>query len=177
MKKNYLFASAVAASLLLPGQANAHCPLCTGGAAATAAVAAYFGVTYGSLGVLLGGFTMALALWIAHKPKKQYVPHQAKLLFWGIYLSTIIPFYYMFKGDYVSRYIAMGGDYGSMTNRTYLIDLFILGAVAGSAVVYFAPALSAWLTKKRGKSFKFQGLLLTFVLLILGGVLLQVWPR
>lgn len=178
MKKSYLFSLSMVLALLSPVRAAAHCPLCTGGAGAAAAVAAYFGVKYGALGVFLGGFTTALALWIAHKPKKQYIQRQSTVLFWAIYLSTIIPFYYMFKGDYVSRYLSMGGDYGSLTNRTYLIDLFIVGALIGSVLVYLAPKLSAWISSKRGGEFiKFQGLFINFALLILLGVILQAWPR
>lgn len=177
MKKLLLIAVTIAFAPLAPVRVNAHCPLCTGGAAAAAAAAAYFGVRYGSIAVLLGGFSVALGLWLAHKPKKEYVEYQSKLLFWVIYLSTIIPFYAMFKGDYVSRYVSFGGDYGSFTNRTYLIDLFIIGSLLGSLIVYFAPRLSQALTEKRGKSFRFQGLLINFALLIIGGAIMQVWPR
>lgn len=178
MNKKYFIGLTAVLTLLTPIKTSAHCPLCTGGAGAAAVAAAYFGVKYGALGVLLGGFTIALSLWLAHKPKKEYFKHQSKVLFWLIYSSTIIPFYYMFKGDYVSRYISFGGDYGSMTNRTYLIDLFIVGAILGSLIVYWSPDLSAWISKKRdGKHIKFQGLILNFVLLLLGGILLQVWPR
>lgn len=178
MKKLYILGLTAALTILMPVRVSAHCPLCTGGAGAAAVAAAYFGIKYGALGVFLGGFTTALALWIAHKPKKQYIKQQLVVLFWVIYLSTIIPFYFMFKGDYVSRYISMGGDYGSLTNRTYLLDLFVVGGVVGSLIVYLAPNLSAWISKKRGgKKIKFQGLLINFVLLIVAGVILQVWPR
>jgi hypothetical protein len=110
MNKQHILALTAVLTLFTPAKVSAHCPLCTGGAGAAAIAAAYFGVTYGSLGVLLGGFTTALALWIAHRPKKQYFSQQIVVLFWAIYLSTIIPFYFMFRGDYVSRYFSFGGD-------------------------------------------------------------------
>jgi hypothetical protein len=164
-------------TFLFPGNVYAHCPLCTGGAGAAAVAAAYFGVKYGSLGVLLGGFAVALSLWIAHKPKQKF-KLQSQVLFWAIYLSTIIPFYFMFKGDYVSKYISMNDDYGSLLNRTYLIDLFIVGALLGSIIVYVSPKLSSALSAKRGgESIRFQGLIINFTLLIVGSVILQFWPR
>lgn len=165
-------------TLLIPAKAFAHCPLCTGGAGAVAVAAAYLGVRHGALGVVLGGFSIALALWLAHKPKKDYVAHQSKILFWGIYLTTIIPFYVMFKGDYTSFYLSLGGDYGDITNRTYLIDMFIPGAILGSLAIVFAPALSSWITKQRGGStIKFQGLAISFALMLILGAIMQVWPR
>lgn len=177
MKTKYISALSIIAVLFTPVKVSAHCPLCTGGAGAAAVAAAYFGVRYGALGVFLGGFTIALSLWIASKPKKRF-KYQYQILFWGIYISTIIPFYFMFRGDYVSRYVSLGGDYGSLLNRTYLIDLFIIGTLLGSLIVYFAPKVSLALTNKRnGKSIRFQGLLINFGLLILGSVILQIWPR
>jgi len=177
MKKTYISGLVIALTILIPGKVSAHCPLCTGGAGAAAVVAAYFGVKYGALGVLLGGFSVALGLWIAHKPKQRF-KYQSLILFWAIYLSTIIPFYYMFRGDYVSKYISMNDDYGSLLNRTYLIDLFIIGAVLGSIALFVAPKLSLVLSEKRGgKSIRFQGLLISFALLILSSVILQFWPR
>ena len=177
MKKLLMLTFVTVFTFLSPVKVHAHCPLCTGGAGAAAVVAAYFGVTYGAISVFLGGFSIALALWLAHKPKKQYLKHQSALLFWVIYLSTISPLYGAFKGDYTSKYVSLGGDYGSVTNRTYLIDLFVIGAVLGSVIVYASPRLSQALTAKRGKNFRFQGLLINFALLLLGGVLMQVWPR
>ncbi len=170
----------VGLSLLLvfvvPGKIYAHCPLCTGGAGAAALAAAYFGVKYGALGVFLGAFAIALALWFAHKLTEKF-KYQSQLIFWAVYLSTVIPFYFMFKGDYTSKYISISGDYGSILNRTYLIDLYLIGLVVGSLIVYVSPKLSAVLTKKRGKSVKFQGMIINFALLLVAAVVLQYWPR
>lgn len=178
MKKLSILSFAISAAFLTSAKVSAHCPLCTGGAGAAAVAAAYFGVKYGALGVLLGGFTTALALWLAHKPNRQYIQKQSTILFWAIYLSTVIPFYYMFRGDYTSYYLSWGGDYGSWTNRTYLFDLFVIGTIAGSLIVFLSPRVSAWISRKRGgKQIRFQGLLITFALLGVAGAMLQVWPR
>ena len=164
-------------ALFSPVKVYAHCPLCTAGAGAAAVAAAYFGVKYGALGVFLGGFSVALSLWIAHKPKQKF-KYQSQILFWAIYLSTIIPFYFMFRGDYTSKYVFLGDDYGSIFNRTYLINLFLIGSILGSLIVYVSPKVNAALTKLRqGKSIRFQGLIINFLMLIIAGVIMQVWPR
>ncbi len=162
---------------VVPGKIYAHCPLCTGGAGAAAIAAAYFGVKYGALGVFLGAFAVALSLMIAHKLPEKF-KYQSQVVFWALYLSTVVPFYFMFKGDYTSKYISISGDYGSMLNRTYLIDLYLIGLVVGSLIVYFSPRLSAALSKARGgKSIKFQGMIINFVLLFVAALVLQYWPR
>lgn len=178
MKKTSFAFLSVAFSVFIPSPALAHCPLCTGGAGAAAAIAAFFGVKYGAIAVFMGAFATALGLWLAHKVKKQYIKHQSKILFWVIYLSTLLPLYPFLDGDYVSKFVSVSGEYGSWLNKTYLIDLFWIGAIAGTVIVYFAPRLSQYVTAKRdGKMFKFQGLGITFILLLIAALMLQVWPR
>ncbi len=177
MQYKKITALSVLLAFVISGKIYAHCPLCTGGAGAAAVAAAYFGVKYGALGVFLGAFAIALSLWFAHKLPKKF-KFQPQVVFWAIYLSTVIPFYFMFKGDYTSKYVSISGDYGSILNRTYLIDLYLIGLVVGSLIVYFAPKLSAAVTKERsGKSIKFQGLLINFSLLLIAALILQYWPR
>lgn len=178
MRKGLLFGLSAGMSVLLPVKALAHCPLCTGGAGAAAALAAFFGVKYGAIAVFMGGFATALSLWLAHKVKKEYFTHQTTVLFALIYIGTLLPLYPFLKGDYISKYVSFGGEYGGWLNKTYLLDLFFIGAILGSLIVYFSPRLSRYITDKRGgKMIKFQGLGLTFVLLLLAGIILQVWPR
>lgn len=166
------------ASLLVPVKAFAHCPLCTGGAGAAAAVAVLLGVKYGAIAVFMGAFSVALGLWLSHKVKRQYFKYQNVVLFWAIYLSTLLPLYPFLKGDYLSQYVSLGGGYGSWLNRTYLIDLFIVGSILGSLIVYFSPKLSAYIAKKReGKMIPFQGLVITFILLIATAIIIQFIPR
>jgi hypothetical protein len=86
--------------------------------------------------------------------------------------------YPFLKGDYTSWFISASGEYGSWLNMTYLIDLFIVGAIIGSLIVVYSIKLSGLLTRKRdGKQIKFQGLLITFALLFISALLLQLWPR
>lgn len=155
----------------------AHCPLCTGGAAAAAGAAALLGVRYGAIGVFIGAFATAMSLWFPRLVKKQYIPHQNKILFAVIYLSTVLPLYPFMK-DYYSVFISLSGDYGSLLYRTYLINWFLVGLPLGSAIMWYSPALSRKISQLRdGKMIRYQGLILTFALLILAGIVMQVLPR
>jgi hypothetical protein len=99
---------------------------------------------------------------------------QNTFLFLAVYLSTLFPLV-PFTRDYSSWFISWWGDYGSLLNRTYLINWFIVGAVIGSIIVYVAPRLSAALTRMRGgRTLKFQGIVLTFLLLAITAFLMQV---
>ena len=164
----------LALSLLTTGLTRAHCPLCTGGAAAAAGAAALLGVSYGAIGVFLGAFATAMGFWLPRLIKKRYIPYQKQVVFWAVYLSTLLPLI-PFTRDYSSVYISWFGDYGSIGNRTYLINWFIIGAVLGSLIVWVSPAISVKLTEwRKGRSIRFQGLGITFGLLIAVAILMQV---
>ena len=162
---------------LIPAKVMAHCPLCVGGAGAAAALASFFGVSYGAIGVFMGGFAVALSLLIVNRlPEK--IPYQNIIVGWLIYLSTIIPLYPFLKGDIVPWAVSISGEYGSLMNRVYLIDLFIVGSIIGSLIVLYSMKFSSYITGMRdGKTIKFQGLLLTFALLVIAAVGMQLWPR
>jgi hypothetical protein len=167
-------ATLVGTLLFASVSAQAHCPLCTAGAAVAAGLAALLGVKFGAIGVFLGGFATALGLWVSRFVQKQKIPWKNILLFLAVYLSTLLPLV-PFTKDYSSWYVLWGGDYGSLFNRTYLINWFIVGAIFGSLGVYFAPRLSVALTQLRGgNTFKFQGVILTFLILSMTAFLMQV---
>lgn len=177
MKKFIIISSLALLLSLVPAKVLAHCPLCVGGAGAAAALASFFGVSYGAIGVFMGGFAVALSLLIVNRLSEKF-RFQNSIVGWVIYLTTLIPLYPFLKGDIVAWVLSIGGDYGSMLNRTYLIDLFIVGSIIGSVIVLYAMKLSSFITSRRdGKTIKFQGLLLTFVLLIIAAVGMQQWPR
>lgn len=162
---------------LIPTKVFAHCPLCVGGAGAAAALASVLGVTYGAIGVFIGGFAVALSLFIARRLPQKF-KYQNIVVGWLIYLTTIIPMYPFLKGDYTSWFVSSSGAYGSLLNRTYLIDLFIVGSVIGSLIVLYSMKLSAKITSKRGgKQIKFQGMIITFSLLLISAVVIQLWSR
>jgi hypothetical protein len=175
MKKKAIFGISLTGALAtISAPVHAHCPLCTAGAAAGAGAAALLGVTYGAIGIFLGAFATALGLWMARIIKKKIIPGQYIVVFWAVYLSTLLPLVPLMK-DYSPLYIAWSGDYGSLLHRTYLINWFIVGAAIGTLIVWITPRLSALITKWRGgKTIRFQGLALTLLLLTAAGVLMQV---
>lgn len=176
MKKSLSLAAGITGSLPLISSpvVHAHCPLCTAGAGAMAGAAALMGIRYGAIGIFIGGFATATSLWLLGRVKKQYIPFQKPLLFAAIYLSILLPVIPLTK-DYSSVYVSLFGDYGGLFNRTYLINWFLVGSLTGSLLVYFSPRLSGLITNfRKGRKVKFQGLILTFSLLILSGALMQV---
>lgn len=159
-------------SLLFPATALAHCPLCTAGAGLVAIGAYWLGVNGLTIGVILGAFALALGLWIARLIKKKYLPQQDNVVGIFSWLTTILPLK-MLLSDYTSIYLNWGGSYGSLFNRTYPINLFLVGGVVGGMIIYFAPAISRTLTERRGKTAPYQGMIVTFVLLILTALITQ----
>lgn len=155
----------------------AHCPLCTAGAGAAAAAAAIVGVKYGAIGVFIGAFSIALGLWLTKRIKRRYFSYQEQIVAWAIYLSTVLPLWPLLKGDYTSIYIFLIGPYGGWLNRTYLIDLFWVGVAAGTIIVLVSPYLSGKITNARGRAMPYQGLIVTFGLLLAAGLILQFWSR
>lgn len=174
MKRIHLGVTLTTVLSMMSVPVHAHCPLCTAGAGAAAGAAALLGVNYGAIGVFTGAFAMALALWMARLVRKRYIPYQKQSIIGVVYLSTLLPLI-PFTKDYSSVFVSWGGDYGSLFNRTYLVNWFVVGAVIGSVIVYVTPAISARLkTLRHGKAVKFQGLMLTFGLLLIPAVLIQV---
>ncbi len=153
-----------------PLKAYAHCPLCTAGAAGAALAAKWLGMSVLSVGVFIGAFAAALGAWVS-----RYVPRKFK---WPViilsFLLTIVPLVPLMT-DYSSIYINWGGVYGGIFNRTYVVNLFVAGSIVGGLVIIFSPYLSKTLGKlRKGKMFPYQGLLMTFFLLILLALIFQI---
>ncbi|MBI3032491.1 hypothetical protein HYY69_03380 [Candidatus Woesearchaeota archaeon] len=167
------FASIAGAFTQMPF-VSAHCPLCTIGAAAVAGGAAWMGVNHVVIGLFIGAFAMSLGYWIAKLIKKQYFPLQSLVIIAFSYLSTIIPLIPLLKSNY-PLFISLYGDYGTWLNKTYLFNLFVIGSLLGGLIVVLGPWLSKKLTNLRsGKMIPYQGVLLTFSMLLLVGVLVQL---
>lgn len=172
MKRIYL-AVLAAFALLLPAQALAHCPLCTAGAGALAVLAAYLGVSTFTVGVLIGAFALALSLWIAGMPKKEYFRYQRPILAIVIFLGTVLPIMPLVQ-DYAPLYVSLWGKYGNLLNRTYAVNLYLAGVPLGMLVLWLSPSISRMLTRVRGRQLPYQGLGITFLLLIVIGVIVQL---
>jgi hypothetical protein len=159
---------------LLSSQAYAHCPLCTAGAGLAAAGAVWLGVNSTVVGISLGAFGLALGLWLGAMVKRQYIKYQRFIIGIFSFLTTILPLQPLLR-DYTSIYISLTGDYGTVLNRTYLIDHFLLGNLIGAAVIVAAPRVSKLLTQARqGKILPYQGMCITFSLLVIVSLIGQL---
>lgn len=160
--------------LLISKNVYAHCPLCTIGAAAVAGGAAYYGVSPLVIGVFIGGFAVSMGMWISRLIKKRYVPFQRTLIVLFSFFATILPIMAVMK-EITPFYISLIGGYGTLLNRTYLINLFFLGSIPGGLIVSATPWISRKITYiRKGKIIPFQGTLLTILFLIIFGALLQL---
>lgn len=152
---------------------NAHCPLCTAGAAAAAGGAAWLGVNNAVIGIFMGAFAVSMGWWVSRLIKKQYVPFQMALIILFSFATTILPLLPLITGFY-PLYISIGGEYGSLFNRTYLVNLFLAGSIIGGVIVCITPWLSKKISDMRGKALPYQGITLTFTLLAFAGILVQI---
>ncbi len=159
--------------LLLAESAFAHCPLCTIGAGAAAAGAAWFGVDNIVIGIFLGAAALAMGLWFSRLIKKRYVPFQKWVISALSFASIIVPVTPLMK-SYSSIYISFAGGYGSLLNRTYLINLFLLGSIIGAVIVAVAPSISRRISKARRKTIPYQGIMITFALLAIASIIAEV---
>ncbi len=160
----------------LPG-VSAHCPLCTVGAVAMATGASALGVSNAIVGIFTGAFAVSMGWWIGKKLKKQYIPYQKSLLILSSFLLTIIPMTMRIE-EYYPLYIGWWGDYGSLFNSTYIFNKFLVGSIIGGLVLCITP----WLSKKitsliNGKMIPYQGILLTFLILIVIGGVFQLFLK
>lgn len=158
---------------LLPKLVFAHCPLCTAGAGIGAILAKEIGFSSSAIGVFIGAFSVALGWWLANSLRKRihfrFLTSASVLLsFFTIFLPLRSYFY-----ETNSFYLNLFGHYGSHLNRTYVYDSFLLGGILGALLIFLAPIISRQVTKVIGRTLPFQGLLITFLLLIISALLLQ----
>ena len=154
--------------------AYAHCPLCTIGAAAAAGTASYFGLNKAIIGIFIGAFAVSIGWYASKLIKRRVIPLQKALLISLSFFATIIPLIPLIESNYPFPVFLFGG-YGSLFNRTYLLNLFLLGSIIGGFIVLITPWLSEKITKLRyGKFVPFQGILLTFALLIISSITIEL---
>ncbi len=183
MKKSKFFAFplyiavAFAISGFFSKAALAHCPLCTIGAGAIAIGASWLGVSAFSIGIFLGAFAIALGLWIGRLIKRKFVPHQSLIVGLISFFTTIIPLRPLFY-DNAAILVSLSGDYGSLLNRTYVIDKYIIGSIIGALIIIFSPKISIWLSKKmKNKFIPFQGMIISFGLLLVVSLIYEILKR
>ena len=160
--------------LLLIRSVNAHCPLCTIGAAAAAGGAAWLGISKLVIGVFIGAFAVSMGWWVSNLIKRRYIPFQRLALILLSFFTTIIPILPVI-GSKQPVYISLIGGYGTLLNRTYVIDILLLGSILGGFIVSITPWLSKKITTYRdGRIFPYQGIILTFILLILVSAVIEL---
>jgi hypothetical protein len=157
---------------ILPGAGLAHCPLCTAGAGAVAAGAAYLGVAKPVLGLLIGALGVSMGLWMAKKIPEQYVPRQKDGVALASFLLTVVPILPII-GSKEALYIGIAGEYGSVLNTTYSYDASLVASIAGGLFVLVSPRISSRITEFRGEHIDYQGIVVTLTSLVLMGVLIQ----
>ena len=174
--KKALISIPIIALLLAPPTAFAHCPLCTAGAGLAAITAKWLGVALPSIGIFIGAFGIALGLWFVRLIKFQ-IPYKSTLFALGSYLLTVIPLLPLMP-EHWSFYLTIGGDYGSLGNRTYIINSFLAGSIIGAGIMLISPTISAQIAKARGnKLFPFQGIVITFSLLISLSLIIEILQK
>lgn len=159
---------------LLSESVSAHCPLCTISAAAVAGGATWLGVSKIVVGLFIGAFAASMGWWFSGFVKKKFVPLQKPLIILLIFITTVLPVLPLIGTAVFPLHISVAGDYGSLLNRTYVINSFLAGSIAGGLLVSLMPWLSSRITLlRRGKTFPFQGTALTISLLVILGVVIQ----
>jgi len=171
MKKIFLILAIIA--LLSVNAVFAHCPLCTVGAAVAAGGAAWLGISTIVIGLFIGAFAASMGFWIGRAIKKKFIPFQTTLLVVFSFATTVWPMLPLLS-DARPWYVSIAGEYGSLLNRTYVLNFFVIGGLVGAVLVSITPWLSKKITGLRnGKMFPFQGTALTFALLLIIGTILQ----
>jgi len=160
------------ASLAFSRYADAHCPLCTVTAGVAAAGGVYLGVSRIVIGLLIGAFAMSMGMWFAKIVKKRYIPFQKTLIITIVFLATIIPLLPIFSS--VAGFgVNLTGGYGTLLNKTYVIDLSLLSSFLGGLIVFISPVLNRKIKEKTTIRIPFQGIILTFLILIAASLIIQ----
>ncbi|GBD34786.1 hypothetical protein HRbin35_00537 [bacterium HR35] len=90
------------------------------------------------------------------------------------FFSIVLPLklYFYETGSF---YLYLFGDYGSLFNRTYVYDKFLLGSIIGGIIILISPSISKKIIQLRqGKIFPYQGLIINFLLMILISIIFQL---
>ncbi|MEK7176848.1 MAG: hypothetical protein AAB719_00920 [Patescibacteria group bacterium] len=170
MKKTLL---TIPVAILFPKLALAHCPLCTVGAGALAILATSLGISSVVVGVLIGGFAVALSSWLSKLPKKEYLPYQPQIIWLVIFLGTIIPIMPLIR-DYGPLYVKILGEYGTLFHNTYTVNLFLAGTLLGSVLMFLAHPISKFITRTRKQTLPYQGLSIAILLLVVASVVVEL---
>jgi hypothetical protein len=153
--------------LIYPLVAFAHCPLCVGGVLVLTFLGYEIGVKRIVLGFLTGALAVAFGEWLNRLIKRKFFKGQEFLIIALTFILTYLQVKnYIF--NYYSLYLPNLG-----INTPILIDKSLLLGIFGGFLVYIAPFISRWISQKRGKTILFQRIIVTLILLIIFGLILQ----
>ncbi|PIO07344.1 hypothetical protein COU59_03390 [Candidatus Pacearchaeota archaeon CG10_big_fil_rev_8_21_14_0_10_34_12] len=156
-------------AILFSDFVSAHCPLCTLGAGAAAGAAVWLGVSKVVVALFLGAFSMAIGLWFSKFIKKKYIPYQKSLIALIVFLATLIPLLPFFTAI-GPLYIPFMGDYG----LTYAFNYSIASSLLGAGIILASPFVSRKATIISGKTFPYQAITITLLMLIISGGIIQL---
>ena len=158
------------APIFLASRVSAHCPLCTIGAGAAAGAAVYLGVSKVVVALFIGGFAMSMGMWFSRIIKKKYIPFQSAMIILVIFAATLFPLLPLFSAI-GPLYFSFIGEYGT----TFAINYSLYSGLFGGLIVFISPSANKKITKlRKGKHLPFQGILLTFSILLIVGAIIQV---
>ncbi len=147
---------------------SAHCPLCTIGAGAAAGAAVWLGVSKVVVALFIGAFAMSMGMWFSKIPKKKYIPFQKTAIILLIFLTTFLPLLPLFKAI-GPLYIPFIGAYGT----TFAFNFSLASGLLGAAVTFASPSLNRKIKEKNWMKIPFQGIILTFGLLLIIALIIQ----
>jgi hypothetical protein len=155
---------------------SAHCPLCTAGAAAGVGIARAYGVDDSIVGLFLGAFVAASALWLDRILKKRNIdyPFQGVILVAVSLLALAVPLYYAGIITNIEVVKSMPDYHAIFGMETFGLDKLFSGLVLGTVLIAGVFTVSDYITAKRGRLFRYQGMILMAVTLIIVTALLWV---
>jgi hypothetical protein len=157
----------IIAIFIFPLLAFAYCPVCVIGSSVLVIAGYELGVKKIVMGLLIGGLAIVVGDWLNNLIKKKFFKGQNLLVIVLTFIISYLP---------VKNWIA---DYTYLTlnisnyQKFLLIDKSLLTGILGGILVFIAPYISKWITKKRGKPILLQRVIITLVLLIIFGLILQ----
>ncbi len=156
------------------GYSYAHCPLCATWAWIAGGIAVWLWVSPAVVALFIGAFAMTIWLWMANILKTKYFGYQDLVVVVFFYIITVVSTI-PFVGDHIyPLYISMAGDYGSLLNNTYALNLSWIAAVVWGIIVLASSRINKKLKKLTNWRFiPFQRIIITMSLLILVGIGIQ----
>lgn len=145
----------------------AHCPICTAAVGAAAVSAKYYGLDTSIIGLLIGAFGVSTGLWVGTKMKFKF---QLPIIVLASFLLTAMPLRYI-SGESIYLPLLIFGSSGSFLNRVYFIDKIFFGSLIGGLITLMAYFIHIHIKRLNNKVlFPFQGIAITFSLLLISGL-------